>query len=90
MAQTTIMTSYMDESPCITEAVLMERFAGSLSRGSISGDANAGILLRELGGLQGRPDLLNVYFRALPISLNLDTLAVSLRSPSKARDLGPP
>ena len=89
MAEPILTTSLMEESPAITEAALLERFAGSLSRGSISRDVNAGILLRELGGLQGRPDLLDVYFRALPISLNLDTLALSLRSPSKARILAP-
>ena len=89
MTETIFTTSLMEESPSITEAALLKRFSGSLSRGSNSRDANAGILMRELGGLQGRPDLLDVYFRALPISLNLDTLAVSLRSPSKARVLAP-
>ena len=39
--------------------------------------------------MQGRPDLLDFDFRALPTSLGLDALAISLRSPSKAKVLAP-
>ncbi len=43
------------------------------------------ILLPELGGLQGRADLVDAHIQALPSVVSLDLLAASLMSPAKAR-----
>ena len=75
------------ESTPLTEAVLMERFANLLTKRSTSRSAIARIVLEELDGLQGRPDLVEIKFQALPSTISLDVLAKSLRSPTKARIL---
>ena len=64
---------------------MSKRFAESVySTGTWSGQS-ARILLSELDGLQGRPDWVDAKILALPGSINLDLLADSLRSPTKAR-----
>ena len=80
-----LQTGRSEESPAITESALMDGFIKSLSKISLSHVAANRILLPELDGLQGRPDLVEVHFRALPDAINLDVLAMSLRSPSKAQ-----
>ena len=49
--------------------------------------ASGRILLQELDGLQGRPDLVVANIRALPCGIDLDSFATSLTSPTKARIL---
>ena len=44
-------------------------------------------VMRELGGIQGRPDLVDAKIRDLPVGINLDDLAHCLRSPMNARIL---
>ena len=43
------------------------------------------LLISELDGLQGRPDLLDAHIQVLPFAPELRVLATSLRSPAKAR-----
>ena len=62
----------------------MEDFVKSLPRGSRSHSSPSRILLRELDGIQGRPDLVDANIRALPCAVDLDTLATVLSSPTKA------
>ena len=76
-----------DRRPSPTEAELLDSFIKSLPKGSRSHSAPDRMLLRELEGPQGRPDLVDVHFRALPSSMSLDVLSMSLRSPAKARIL---
>ena len=68
-----------------TEAALSKRFAASLYSGHGGTREPERILLSELDGLQGRPDLVDAKIVALPGSVNLDSLAACLRSPTKAR-----
>ena len=68
-----------------TEAALIHGFVRLLPKGSRSHGSPNRMLLHELGGLVGQPDLLDVRFRALPGEVDLDVFATSLRSPAKAR-----
>ena len=68
-----------------TEAAVSKRFAESLYSSSGSPRQPGRILLAELDGLQGIPDLVDARVLALPRSVNLDSLAACLRSPTKAR-----
>ncbi len=43
------------------------------------------MLIPELDGIQGRPDLVDAHIQVLPFPLQLGMLATSLRSPAKAR-----
>ena len=67
-----------------TEAALMEGFTKSLVRGGRSIRRPPRIVLEELAGLQGRPDLVVADIVALPGSVDLDSFASCLRSPTKA------
>ena len=80
-----LQTVRNEESTVITEAALMDDFVKSLSKISLSHVVADRILLPQLDGIQGRPDLVEIHFQALPDSINLDVLAMSLRSPAKAR-----
>ena len=55
-------------------------------RGTLnSNDWHCRVLLREFDGLQGRADLIDARIRALPKTVSLGSLAMALRSPTKAR-----
>ena len=63
----------------------MKDFAKSLHSSLRSHGAPSRILLAELDGIQGRPDLVDANIQALPEAVSLDVLATSLTSPTKAR-----
>ena len=68
-----------------TEAALMARFTKTLlnTHGPVRNPSR--ILLEEFGGVQGRPDLVDVKILALPGQVKLDVLAACLRSPTQAK-----
>ncbi len=73
------------EPPLQTEAELMMSFGVALRNRATPRPPLIRILLTELGGLQGRPDLVDARIRALPASVSVHALATSLSSPTKAR-----
>lgn len=70
-----------------TESALVQSFEEVLHSGVNGHDPDSRILLREVGGLQGRADLVHAHIRpqALPDVPNLRDLATALNSPTKAR-----
>ena len=80
-------TSLKDGSTSPTEADLLSGFSNWLSNENVYRATTSRILLPELDGLQGRPDLVDIHLQALPSAINLDDLAASLRSPAQARIL---
>ena len=68
-----------------TESALLDRFELTFYGGERGHRSPNQILLHELGGLQGRADLVDAHIHALPTTINLDVLADSLMSPAKAR-----
>ena len=75
----------LEEPTRYTEAALMKDFTKSLHRRLRSHGVPSRILLPELDGIQGRPDLVDANIQALPEAVGLDVLATSLTSPTKAR-----
>ena len=69
----------------LTEADLMNGFFKFLPKNPAYPGKAPRLLVPELDGLQGRPDLVDIHFRALPDAMSLDALAKSLRSPAQAR-----
>ena len=69
----------------LTEADLMNGFFKLLSNNTSHPGKAPRLLISELDGIQGRPDLVDIHFRALPDAISLDALAKSLRSPAQAR-----
>lgn len=69
----------------ITESHLTPVFIRSLPQGSRSHKSPTRILIPELDGIQGRPDLVDANIQSLPCDVNLDALATCLRSPAKAQ-----
>ena len=69
----------------LTEADLMNGFFKFLSNNPSYPGKAPRLLVSELDGIQGRPDLVDIHFRALPDAISLDALAKSLRSPAQAR-----
>ena len=65
----------------------MESFESSLRCGLSNCGSSKRILLREFDGPQGRPDLVDAHIHALPDFPDLEALAATLSSPSKARIL---
>lgn len=63
----------------------MKNFEMALQCRSRSHESPTRILLRELGGLQGRADLVDAYIQDLPSAVSYEVLASSLSSPTKAR-----
>ena len=80
------LASLLAEDPMSdTEMALTKRFAKSLHSNQRGQRETERILLPELDGLQGRPDLVHAEILALPSTVNLDMLSACLRSPTKAR-----
>ena len=69
----------------LTEADLMNGFFKLLSNNPSYPRKTSRLLVSELDGIQGRPDLVDIHFRMLPDAISLDALAKSLRSPAQAR-----
>ena len=69
-----------------SEAALVADFERTL-RDEIDLENPRRYVIRELGGIQGRPDLVSAKINDLPSGLNLNDLAYCLRSPKNARIL---
>ena len=63
----------------------MEDFEGTLFVRRRCHESSRRILIRELDGLQGRPDLVDAKIQVIPFAVDLGVLAPILRSPAKAR-----
>ena len=74
-------------SAFIAESHLTQVFIRSLPQGSRSHKSPTRILIPELDGILGRPDLVDANIQSLPCDVNLDALAMCLRSPTKAQIL---
>ena len=82
-----LMLSSPEEPKSNTESVLMKGFETALRKRQCFRESSSRILIAELDGLQGRPDLVDARLQVLPFAVELGVLATSLRSPSKARVL---
>ena len=74
-----------EEPKSKTESALMKGFEMALLRRRRFHESSSRILIPELDGLQGRPDLVDARIQILPFAIELRALATSLRSPGKAR-----
>ena len=77
-------TDQEEQSTTYTEAILIDSFAKSLSKNFTSRQATSRVLVAELDGIQGRPDLVDIHLQALPGPISLDVLAKCFRSPAKS------
>lgn len=68
-----------------TESDLMDTFKLALNSKELSGSTKNKIRLHELGGLQGRADMVDAQINALPNEVDLNALATALKSPANSR-----